>query len=285
MRAMTEWFSGDVVANGIKQHYVRTGGDKPPLVLAHGATDSGLCWTRLARALESDYDVVMPDARGHGLSDAPVRAYGSVEQAADLAALIDALGLDRPAVGGHSMGARTTLRLVADYPDIASCAFLEDPPLRMDGEPSPTPGKVDPREEMRQTIQAGRTGGRDALLAIGRARHPTWADEEFEPWVDAKLHVSDEFMDDLTGRPMDDWRELIGRVRCPLLLITADPERGAIVAPEAAQEAQQLLPSLQVERIGGAGHNIRREQFDRFLDVVRSFLTAYAPAAARAEPS
>jgi N-formylmaleamate deformylase len=277
---MTEWFSGDVVANGIKQHYVRTGGDKPPLVLAHGATDSGLCWTRVARALESDYDVVMPDARGHGLSDAPAHAYSSVEQAADLAALIDKLGLDRPAVGGHSMGARTALRLVADYPGIANCAFLEDPPLWMGAERPPTPGTIDPRDEMRQTIQAGRTGGRDALLAIGRARHPTWAEEEFEPWIDAKLHVSDEFLEDLARRPTDDWRELIVRVRCPLLLITADPDRGAIVAPEAAQEARQLLPSLQVERISGAGHNIRREQFDRFLEVVRSFLTARAPAAA-----
>ncbi|MBV9356972.1 MAG: alpha/beta fold hydrolase, partial [Chloroflexi bacterium] len=81
---MSSWFEGDVVANGIKQHYARTGGDKPVLVLAHGASDSGLCWTRLAQALEGEYDVVMPDARGHGHSDAPESAYGSVDQAADL---------------------------------------------------------------------------------------------------------------------------------------------------------------------------------------------------------
>src|SRR5437867_1163098 len=127
---MADWSSGDVVANGIKIHYYRTGGDKPPLVLSHGATDNGLCWTRLARALESEYDVVMPDARGHGLSDAPEGGYTSAERAADLAGLIEALRLNRPAVGGHSMGAGTTLRLVADYPDVARCAVLEDPGLR-----------------------------------------------------------------------------------------------------------------------------------------------------------
>jgi N-formylmaleamate deformylase len=65
---MAHWQSGDVTANGIRLHYTRTGGDKPPLVLAHGVTDDGLCWTPVAAALAPDYDVIMVDARGHGRS-------------------------------------------------------------------------------------------------------------------------------------------------------------------------------------------------------------------------
>src|SRR5919202_2527380 len=152
---MAEWFSGEVETNGIRMHYYRTGGDKPPLVLAHGATDNGLCWTRVARALESDYDVIMPDARGHGLSEAPAAGYGTAERAADLAGLIRRLGLDRPAVAGHSMGAATTLRLVADYPELASCAVLEDPGFRMaeQSPPAPaTPGAPDPRGALRKVV-------------------------------------------------------------------------------------------------------------------------------------
>src|SRR5262245_60062606 len=76
--SMNQWSSQDVTANGITIHYYRTGnGDKPALVLSHGASDSGLCWTRLTRALEADYDVIMPDARGHGLSDAPATGYAN----------------------------------------------------------------------------------------------------------------------------------------------------------------------------------------------------------------
>jgi N-formylmaleamate deformylase len=279
---MSSWFEGDIVANGIKQHYARTGGDKPVLVLAHGATDSGLCWTRLAQALEGEFDVVMPDARGHGRSDAPGNAYGGVDQAADLAALIDALGLGQPAVGGHSMGARTVMRLVADHPGIATCAVLEDPPIWI-GERPTTPGRSNPADQIRQTVLTGRTEGHDALLALGRSTRPTWAEVEFEPWVDAKLHVSDQFLNDF-ARPLDDWRDLLARASCPVLLITADPDQGAIVTPEAAEAARQLQPELQVERIGEAGHNIRREQFDRYLTVVRRFLAQYAsrPAAVRA---
>jgi pimeloyl-ACP methyl ester carboxylesterase len=278
---MSSWFEGEVVANGIKQHYARTGGDRPVLVLAHGATDSGLCWTRLALALESDYDVVMPDARGHGLSEAPENAYGSVDQAADLAALIDALGLGQPAVGGHSMGARTVMRLVADYPGLATCAFLEDPPIRVSERRPATPGRPSPGDAIRQTVLTGRAEGREALLALGRSTRPTWAEIEFEPWVDAKLHVSDRFLNDF-ARPLDDWRDLLARASCPVLLITADPERGAIVTPEAAEAARQIQPALRVERIGDAGHNIRREQFDHFLTTVRAFLAQYARARAAA---
>ena len=130
MSDSNNWSSGDVVANGIKIHYYRTGGNKLPLVLSHGATDNGLCWTRLARALEAGYDVIMPDARGHGLSGAPQEVYTAAERAADLAGFVEALGLEQPAVGGHSMGAGTTLRLVADYPELARCAILEDPGFR-----------------------------------------------------------------------------------------------------------------------------------------------------------
>jgi pimeloyl-ACP methyl ester carboxylesterase len=73
---MTNWMSGVCEANGINIHYLRTGGCKPPLVLLHGLTGSGACWIPLARALEGEYDVVMPDARGHGNSSTPLITQG-----------------------------------------------------------------------------------------------------------------------------------------------------------------------------------------------------------------
>ena len=64
------------------------------------------------------------------------------------------------------------------------------------------------------------------------------------------------------------------------MLVTSDPELGSIVTPDVAQEATRLLPSLQVVRLSGAGHNIRREQFEPFVRHVRDFLAVtYAPAA------
>jgi pimeloyl-ACP methyl ester carboxylesterase len=277
---VTDWFSGDVVANGIKIHYARTGGDKRPLVLAHGATDNGLCWTRVARALESEYDVIMPDARGHGLSEAPPMGYSNADHASDLAGFIRALGLERPAVGGHSMGAATTMRLIADEPSLMSCAILEDPPIWIGERQVAGPSGENPREAIRRMVLDAQANGREAAMARGRANSPTWDETEFGPWADAKLQVSRPFLEELgtsVGRPQD-WRELLPRAQCPVVLITSDPERGGIVTPEAAAEAQRLLPSLQVVRLSGAGHNIRREQFEPFVAAVRAFLAAQYPS-------
>ena len=125
---MTEdWQTGFVEANGIRLHYTRTGGDKPPLVLAHGVTDAGPCWSPVAEALAPEYDVIMVDARGHGHSDAPDIGYGPAEQADDLAGVIT--GSDKTTgVLGHSMGAATALVLAGTHPDVPGAIFLEDPP-------------------------------------------------------------------------------------------------------------------------------------------------------------
>jgi N-formylmaleamate deformylase len=267
---MGRWETGDVTANGIKIHYTRTGGGTPPLVLNHGATDNGLCWTPVARALEAEYDVVMPDARGHGLSDAPVDGYGSGERAADLAGLIEALKLDRPIVGGHSMGAGTTLRFAADYPDRLRAAILEDPGFRAADAP-PRPGG--PREMVLQH----KDKTREELIAHIRQARPEWAEDELGPWADSKIQVSVNFANASRTFPeRPDFRELLPRVKVPVVLITSDPERGGIVTPEVAAEAQRLLPSMKVVRLSGAGHNVRREQFGPFLAAVRSFLKEIA---------
>ena len=131
---MTTWSDGSVSANNIEIHYYRTGGSKPPVVINHGAGDDGLCFTRVVKELEQDYDMIMPDARGHGRSDTGKKDYSTQQHVEDLVGLIRALKLDRPVVGGHSMGAYTSMDLAAHYPDLTRGIFLEDPPIILPGQ-------------------------------------------------------------------------------------------------------------------------------------------------------
>jgi len=124
---MTDWTGAVCQANGIDIHYLRTGGDKPPLVLLHGLTGSGACWSPLARALEAEFDVVMPDARGHGDSSAPSDGYRYEDFSGDVVGLIQGLGLVAPVLLGHSMGGMTAA-VVASQPTVAVRAvILADP--------------------------------------------------------------------------------------------------------------------------------------------------------------
>lgn len=101
---MTYWNTAVCETNGINIHYTRTGGNKQPLVLLHGLMANGRCWTGLAHVLEKEYDVIMPDARGHGNSSVPDFGYRYEDHTNDVAGLINALRLSPPILLGHSMG-------------------------------------------------------------------------------------------------------------------------------------------------------------------------------------
>ena len=123
------WTDGYVIANGIRIHYWRTGGDKPVIIMAHGSSDNGLCWTNLAKELTNEYDIILPDARGHGLSDPPTKSDSADAQAEDLAGLIRKLKIEKPIVMGHSMGSSSVAWFAAKYPNIPRAVILEDPRL------------------------------------------------------------------------------------------------------------------------------------------------------------
>src|SRR5689334_17571717 len=186
---MSEWQSGYIDVDGLRMHYTRTGGEKPPLVLAHGFSDDGLCWSRVARALEGDFDVVMVDACGHGRSAERTAPYGPLEQAADLAGVINGLGLGHPMILGHSMGALTTLVLAGTYPELPRAILLEDPPAAWAAAPEAPPGA--PRQPTpRDWFAELKKLSGDEMIAQERERSPLWDAAEFGPWADAKLRAS-----------------------------------------------------------------------------------------------
>ena len=279
---MTAWQTGKIETNGIKLAYTRTGGAKPALVLAHGVTDNGLCWTPLASQLAPDYDVVMVDARGHGQSDAPATGYDPLTQANDLAGVIRGLGLERPRVLGHSMGAVTALVLAGIHPNLPGAILLEDPPgwWTEAAESAPTAetaqAEADHLAGMRAWFSSLSHKTRAELLAEQRVAAPSWSEAELEPWADSKLQVSPHVISVFDPQRLQavDWPAVLSRITCPVLLLTADLARGAALGPEGLTALQTLVPQLQPVHIEGAGHNIRREQFDRFLEVVRAFLAS-----------
>lgn len=272
---MTEWQTGTVDAKGVRLHYTRTGGDKPPLVLAHGVTDDGLCWSPIAEALAADFDVVMADARGHGRSSAPEGGYDAGTMGDDLASLIQGLGLHRPLVLGHSMGAITALAFAGNHPDLPRAILLEDPPPWWLGAAQWQSSRMQElAERMRDWITGLKQLNREDMIAGQRAESPEWPAAELGPWADAKIAFDLRALALFNGAVPDavDWTSVVPRITCPVLLITADTERGAIVSAENAEQLQAMLPQTRVVHIPGAGHNIRREQPAAFMKAVNEFL-------------
>ena len=270
---MAPYPAGDVSANGISLHYYRSTPyeNAPSVVLLHGLTDNGLCWTRLADALCDRYDVIMPDTRGHGFSDKPEEGYGIIERAADVAGLIDALGLDRPVLMGHSLGGQAATAVAGLYPELVRGIILEDPAWFE---------RQESLEEMHAKAEEWGAGlrhsqglERAALIAECQQNNPTWAQEEIEPWADAHSQMSPQaLVKILTTFTGDSWRGFLRQAQCPILLITAEPQRGSIITPEMVAEAARLWKDGREAHIPDAGHCIHREQFAPVLAAVEAFL-------------
>ncbi len=115
--------------NGTSLYYETFGAarpDRPPLLLIHGATNTGAAeWGHILPLLARDYCVIVPDCRGHGRSANPWRTYRFAEMADDLAALVRALGHDRAHIIGHSNGGNVALTLLLEHPDVVQCAVLQ----------------------------------------------------------------------------------------------------------------------------------------------------------------
>jgi N-formylmaleamate deformylase len=115
-------------------------------------------------------------------------------------------------------------------------------------------------------------------MAQQRAESPGWSEAELGPWADSKLRLSPNVLNRKDAAPVN-WPVILRRITCPALLITGDPAQGAIITKESAADLQALVPQLRVAHIPEAGHNIHRDQFTRYIEVVRAFLAeTTAPA-------
>ena len=265
----SHWTMNDLTINGASLHYIRTGdGQKPPLVLAHGFSDDSSCWLQTAVDLETSYDIIMPDARGHGRS-ARVQPGQPVDMVADLAGIIQALGLERPIVGGHSMGAMTAFQLGVRYPEIPRALLLEDPPWR---QPQPAQTISRPGEHpMAPWVTTIERLTLDELIAQTREEHPTWPEPVIQTWCPAKKRLDPNILSILTVRGTD-WSADVPKLTCPTLIVTADPEKGGIVTATIAAQVQALNPLCTIIHIPGAGHHVRFEAYTTYMQSVQAFL-------------
>ncbi len=224
------WSEGDIFANSIHQHYYRTGGEKPPLLLLHGFNEYGLTWLRVAKELERDYDIIMLDARGHGHSDGITSGFSTPLLVEDVVSVMYELKLDRPCIIGLSQGGTTVLHLAATYPQLVHSFILE--------------GWGDENQPASFTNSEGYLAWYNSWLAwleqLRTMNHqeriisalpqllPTmggsiWPEEEYVPMVEAyalfDLNLARNSMKLWSSIERDNTNELLKRVTCPALIM------------------------------------------------------------------
>ena len=256
-------------------HYLSWGAERselPTALLLHGITSDAQSWVRVGPALAGRYRVYALDQRGHGGSIKPTAGVYSLRHTAgDAYAFMEALGLRRPLLMGHSWGGATAMVLASGaLPNKPVPAFsqviLEDP--------AHTFGRGDPEK---RAAAYTRDIGRPSLelRAEITANSPGWTQADIEGKIDALHKVTREAVISVFSEAgqAGDLLPLLANIAAPALLIRADAALGTTLDDASWQRAQQYLPAhSRATEIDGATHNIHRSQFDHFMRVVNNFL-------------
>ena len=244
-------------------HYVRTGGGKPPVVMLHGLTGSGACWSPLTRVLAGDFDVVLPDARGHGGSQAPDHGYRYDDLANDVVDLIRCLELAHPVVLGHSMGGMTAALVASRGGGLLRAVILVDPTF-LSPERQREVYASDVADQHRRALGLRKSD----LVADARARHPHRSLELVELQAEARLQTRVAAFEVLAP-PNPDYRAVVAAIDVPTLLVIGD---STVVTLEMATELRALNPRVRIGHVKDAGHGLPFDHPDALAELVTAFL-------------
>lgn len=289
------WSDGFAYVNGVRIHYYHAvpAPGKPVIVMVHGVTDNGLCWTTLTWKLQEAYDIYMLDTRGHGLSDPFTPSDDGQTLIKDVADFVKAMNFEKPILMGHSMGAATVMRIGAEYPELPKAIIMLDPglPRKSTGERPPVanarPG-VPPRAPRNETSAPDRLSfsmfgdpetlvkqnnySFEDLVEKGKRDNPKWNIVDIKYWALSKKQYHDAYTQEAWQAMSGSMRteNSLSNIKVPSLILKAD------TSPEgrkANEEAVNGMQKVKLVHVDGAAHNLHHDELDRTVKEIREFFS------------
>lgn len=260
-----------IEVNGYNLHIVRSGQGKQTLLFVHGYTDSAACWQSLIEKLAPDYDVVAYDSRGHGQSGRIQGDYTISDLADECIGVIETLGLEQPILIGHSMGAGIAAFVALRVPHLIRAVLLEDPPFV-----ETVLISVPDMQEWKARLQQQKETPDELVTQYYRTvLFPTWSDTDIATRVEARNSLDLAVFDHMDWAASPRWQDWADQVTAVGLLLTGDPDLGAIVKPEVATEITGKWTALEHIHIGDIGHHIRCSASETYWFALTHFLQEY----------
>ena len=234
-----------VIVNGIDFAYTRHGTGKTPLVLVHGYPLDHSIWMEVSALLASDFDMFLPDLRGFGQSGLAITKFAIADIAADIAGLLDQLGISKAIIAGHSMGGYVALAYAHAYPERMAGIGLIASQAQADA----------PERKQARYEAAGRitTSGLEAVATD----MPPMLTPNLEVQLFVRELIANQRPAGLAGAlmAMAEREDMIGELpnfRFPVILIHGDAD--ALIAIDRAREIKTILPDAELVELSGIGH-------------------------------
>lgn len=268
------------LSNGIDMAYVEAGApDGPPVLLIHGYTDNSRSWSLIAPHL-AKRRLLAIDLRGHGKSDAPPCCYAYTDLANDAALFLDAMGIARADVIGHSLGSLAGQLLAAQHPERVRDLVLISSTTFMGGGPgswlwdniTALKAPIDPESQFMKDWYAN-----------PNPVDTDFIDRERKESAATPLHV---WTGVLWGTVVNDLTAIAPLVKAPVLVLWGDQD--GLFDLTHQERLEKAYPDARFEVFAGGGHNMFWEFPQDAARIISDFLDApevvETDAGASAEP-
>jgi len=278
-----------LLLNGFTDHTIDTGeveiaystgpDNGPTLLLLHGLTDRRDAFPTVIDTLDEMHRVVAIDQRGHGYSGRTPGHYSNDDHARDIRYILENVCQSPTVVWGHSMGGANAIAMAADPPEQLKALILEDPAIfgrarstRAGGAPVDSPFGAS-----LELIEAGISAEE---MASRIAESEPGMPDYYAPWKAERLaQIDPEILRDVVAgrrRGVQDPKESLAKIDCPVLLMQADPDKGGILQDEFLAEITPKTGDWTVVKVVGAGHVINRNHPELALPIVMPWLAAHS---------
>jgi pimeloyl-ACP methyl ester carboxylesterase len=276
-----------VDAGGLRMHVAEAGpADGEPVVLLHGWPQHWYEWRHVVPLLADRYRVLMPDLRGMGWTEAPADGYEKEQLARDVAALLDAEGLERVKLVGHDWGGFTGFLLCLHHPERVE-RFLALNIIHPWPRTRGVRGLLDAwRLAYQLPLVAPLLGPRltqvtDYVGFVLRRSNPgTFTDEEVEAFAaplrePARAAATAKYyrafqLRELPALAIGRWRSL--RLTVPTLLLFGTGDFA--IRPETVQGFEPYADDMRLELVDSIGHFIADERPELVAQRAREFFGA-----------
>jgi len=258
----------------VRLFYTDEGAGDPPILFVHGFSCDSHDWTWQLPHFVTTHRVLAVDLRGHGRSGVPSDGYDPIQFAADLAMLLDQVGVPPVVAVGHSLGGVIVSALVVEHPDKVAAVVSVDPGYLVPDEAADMLSGIvaltanDPVQAFDVLLAPTYgPGSPPALTMWHRRRIAGMPPDVLSKTLGSLMRAPDGLAFLSVSEPY------LRRRSCPVLALYADPGRAAI---EAALFEDKRSKVVSWE---GAGHWLHQERPAEFNAIVEKWLAEIADAA------
>ena len=271
--------------SAVSLNYMESPSGGPALLLLHGITQRWQAFVSILPQLTLAYHVFAPDFRGHGLSGRVKDGYRGEDYSHDIIEFIEQVIKEPTIIFGHSLGGMISVYVAGCRPDLVRALIVGDVWFFS--------GNVNRSmyvEMFQKTLALVQSSGsyeelRHALPEmtlhspvygdVAMKSLPKFDEPYLNAWARSLSQLDPETLSmTLERRGIEGWRpeEFLRNIKCPTLLMQADPKMGGLMSDDDVKRARELLEDSQYVRMEGIGHSLQMSEATPVLRVLGNFL-------------